>query len=118
MSDLPEKPSNWQQLTDKIFGEMQQWRSQHPHATFDQIEQAIDQHLAQLRSQMLADSAQDKTGTAEQPLKSIKCQKCGVKLHQRGKHTRYLITEDRQSIRLERHYLVCPKCGVGLFPPR
>ena len=34
---------------------MKEWRQQHPHATLREIEEAMDERLAQLRAGMLAD---------------------------------------------------------------
>src|SRR5947209_7728728 len=72
MSNLSEEPSNWNGLASKIFAEMEEWRIQHPQATFDAIEEAVDQRLAQLRTQMIADSSQANSGDNELNLKIIK----------------------------------------------
>jgi hypothetical protein len=34
---------------------MEKWREEHPQAKFVEIEEAVDQRLAQLRHQMIAD---------------------------------------------------------------
>jgi len=114
MSNLPEKQSKWNELTQVIFSEMEEWRTQHPKATFVEIETAIDQRLAKLRTKMLEDNSQSLAQNQKYP----KCEKCGEVLHKRGKHTRHLITEKGERVEIEREYLVCPHCGFGLFPPR
>lgn len=100
MSDLTEKPADWNKLAGKIFDEIQAWNTQHPEATFTQIEEALDQRLAHLRSQILAASIEAQNGSLEPTLKGSQCEKCGVKLHKRGKHSRRVITHHNQTIEL------------------
>src|SRR5262245_44404747 len=118
MPELSENKPPWSDFATQLFKEVQAWRSQHPRATFDEIEEAVDQRLARLKSQMLQDSSLTVTDQLEAKTgPSLLCEKCGVALHKRGKQKRSLLSEKGQTIRLERDYLVCPKCGVGLFPP-
>jgi ribosomal protein S27AE len=116
MSNLPEKEAEWDKIATKIFREVAEWNRAHPEAKFVEIEEAIDQKLARLRSQILKDSSEGKAVNSEQ--NRLKCGECGVKLHKRGKQKRRVLTEQGENLELEREYLVCPNCGVGLFPPR
>ncbi|NWJ45571.1 MAG: hypothetical protein HXX08_06810 [Chloroflexi bacterium] len=50
MTNLPEKQSKWKDLAQVIFSEMEERRAQHPKATFVELETAIDQRLAKLRT--------------------------------------------------------------------
>src|SRR5918912_3009770 len=111
MTDLPQKSAAWNELAQQIFAQMQEWHHQHREASFDEIEAAIDQGLARLRAQILTDSIQTAHNSSQLNPKILKCEKCGVKLYRRGKHSRQLITQAGQTIRLERDYLVCPDCG-------
>lgn len=116
MPSQPQKQPNWDKLAAKVFEEVQEWQKEHPQAKFVEIEAAIDQRLAKLRSQMLKDSTQGQPTNALTP--NPECEKCGVRLQKRGKRSRRVLSERGENIELERDYLVCPKCGVGLFPPR
>jgi hypothetical protein len=53
---MPCQPQNhlqWDKIAAKIFEEVQAWQEAHPEAKFVEIEEAIDQSLAKLRSQIL-----------------------------------------------------------------
>ena len=104
----------------ELAAERTAWRHQHPTATWQEIEQALDCRLAQARADLLtavahASSAADWRAAAptDQPL----CPDCGTPLHARGKHPRQLTTHGAQTVTLNRQYGVCPGCGTGLFPP-
>ena len=116
MPSQPEKRAEWDKVAAKVIEEVAEWRKTHPEAKFVEIEEAVDQRLAQLRNQMIADSSQSQAELEEE--KGTQCESCGVKLHKRGKQKRQLLSGQGGRIELEREYLVCPKCGVGLFPPR
>lgn len=116
----PHDPT-WQDLGSQAFTQVNQWRRQHPHATFSQIEQAADEHLARLRTQIIQDLAQDsplsdlaQLAATERPT----CTNCGATLQPRGRGKRVLTTNHEQDLTLERSYATCPDCGQGLFPPR
>ncbi len=73
MAESPDDP--WQTLSADIFSGMRDWRTQHPRATFREIELELDTRLARLRAQMLTDSALASAATdwaaappADQPL--------------------------------------------------
>ncbi|MCL5995158.1 MAG: hypothetical protein M1546_03780 [Chloroflexi bacterium] len=105
--------ANWQVQADEVITGVQAWRLAHPQATLKEIEQTIDQQLAALRAHMLADAAMASAVEAAQPV----CPACGGAMEWRGTHRRCLVTQHDQAVVLERHYAVCPTCGVGLFPP-
>ncbi|MGB8648558.1 MAG: hypothetical protein WCF84_25200 [Anaerolineae bacterium] len=121
MPTLDELETRWQPSSREVIRAMKEWRRQHPKATFQEIESALDQQLAQLRAEMLRDLAlsspnADLTQTlaTERPT----CPTCGVPLQAQGQQTRTLWTEHDQAIELRRSYATCPQCGAGLFPPR
>ena len=100
---------------------MTQWRTEHPHATLREIEEAVDQRMNQLRAQLIEDVA--RLGTtdrwsqrpeAERP----RCATCGTVLVARGEQARWLQTSGGEAIKLSRTYGTCPQCGEGFFPPR
>ena len=120
MPTLDELEARWQPLSQEVLHAMQEWRRQHPRATFQEIQSSLDAELARLRAQMLADLAVSspsadlpRLSESERPL----CPACGVRLAAQGDHTRTLVTEHDQTIALTRSYATCPQCGAGLFPP-
>ena len=46
-----------QRLVDDVMTGMKEWRLQHPRATFQEIESALDEELARVRARMLQDTA-------------------------------------------------------------
>jgi NMD protein affecting ribosome stability and mRNA decay len=121
MPTLDELESRWQPLSPQVIHAMKEWRRQHPRATLQEIEAALDTQLARLRAQMLQDTALTSSNAdlptmseAERP----RYPECGVRLEAQGTPIRTLVTEHDQTIELSRSYATCPQCGAGLFPPR
>jgi ribosomal protein S27AE len=120
MPTLDELEARWQPSSQQVIHAMKEWRRQHPKATFQEIETALDVQLARLRAQMVQDLALSSARAdlptmpeAERPT----CPGCGVALDAQGHQTRTLVTEHDQTIALSRSYATCPQCGAGLFPP-
>lgn len=109
----------WSGLSGEAMKQIKQWRLAHPQATLNQIEQALDGQLGQLRARLLEDLAQasDAAQLAERAAVPPRCPQCDEELIGRGQRVRELDTEQQQRLRLERTYATCPRCGVGLFPP-
>ena len=100
---------------------MTQWRKEHPKATWAEIEAMVDEHMNQLRAQLLQELVQmgesenwSKLPTEERP----RCASCGEPLWARGEQTRSIQTSGGQAVKLTRTYGTCPACGAGVFPPR
>ena len=100
---------------------MTQWRKDHPHATWAEIEAMVDEQINQVRAQLLEDLVQmgesedwRQLSVQERP----KCATCGEPLWGRGEQTRYIQTTGGQAVKLTRTYGTCPACGGGFFPPR
>jgi hypothetical protein len=115
-----ETMEGWHNLSQEVMVGMQQWRSQHPRATLREIEAELDRRLAGLRARMLQDTALQssavdwqETAAQEQPV----CPECGERLKASGWHPRELHSHGQEQIVLDRQYGVCPKCGLGFFPP-
>ncbi|GAC1644411.1 MAG: hypothetical protein NVS4B2_34060 [Chloroflexota bacterium] len=111
---------DWAVLSDEILTGVYEWRLQHPKATLTEIEAAIDERLARLRTKMLQDAALASAAanweTAvqdEQP----RCPQCQTHLQARGSQPRTLQTHGGHDLVLQRSYGVCPTCKAGLFPP-
>lgn len=112
--------ARWHAWSDEVITQMKEWRLQHPRATFQEIETALDERLARLRARMLEDAAlvsrtADLTTIPEE--ERLVCPHCGTRLELRGHPTRELLTNHDQTIELKRSYAVCPHCQWGVFPP-
>ena len=112
---------DWEALSAEILSGMREWRLQHPKATLDEIETALDQRLAHLRARLLQDLALQSTAAdwkQAAPTDRPVCRVCGTPLVLRGKRSRQLKTSGGQQVTLHRSYGLCPTCKQGLFPPR
>ena len=97
------------------------WRKAHPQATMAEIEDAVEEQVAQARAELIEELAQesklrDLRGLveAERP----RCEQCGSAIRAHGQQRRQLRGKGGRPVVLERSYAWCPTCGVGLFPPR
>src|SRR5438128_10395212 len=74
---------------------MTQWRKEHPHATWAEIEAAVDEQINQLRAQLIQDMVQtgEMEGWSQKPEQERpKCATCGKPLWARGEQTRCIQT--------------------------
>jgi len=116
--NTPELEKNWKAMGDEAISGMLEWRQQHPHATFREIEREVDERLAAMRARMLSDTAMVSKSTEWERAGNVPfCPECGTKIEKKGKRERHLKTRGGQEIELNREYGVCPKCGKGIFPP-
>jgi hypothetical protein len=108
----------WLAEAEPVFAQLATFNATHPHATWAEIEAAVDGALAGLRRELIADSVAghalaDFRGAAERP----RCPHCGMALQANGQRRREVITQDNEVVRIERTAGVCPGCGARLFPP-
>lgn len=99
---------------------MTQWRKEHPKATWQEIEAAVDEQINCLRAQLLEDLVQmgESEPWSQRPEEERpRCASCGKLLVARGDHARRLQTTGGEAVTLTRTYGTCPLCGVGFFPP-
>src|SRR5258708_108518 len=99
---------------------MTQWRKEHPHATWAEIEAAVDERMNQLRAQLIQEVVQmgETQEWSQQPEEERpRCATCGKPLSARGEQTRFIQTNGGEAVKLTRTYGTCPECGVGFFPP-
>ncbi len=99
---------------------MTQWRKEHPHATWAEIEAAVDERMNQLRAQLIQEVVQ--MGETEGwnqllPEERPKCATCDKPLWARREQTRFIQTTGGETVKLTRTYGTCPTCGVGFFLP-
>jgi len=107
----------WQRQAAQTMTAIAEWRESHPRATWSELETAVDDELAGLRTQLLTDSAVASAMTDPPRDARPPCPTCGGGLHDAGRHARRLVTERDEAVVLTRTYLRCPACGTGLFPP-
>jgi YgiT-type zinc finger domain-containing protein len=110
----------WQGWMDEIVVGMRRWRSDHPRASFDEIETALDEQIDRLRAKMLEEIALTSPAADLAALTSEarpRCPECGAGLQARGSQERTVVVQGDQALHLRRSYAVCPACGAGLFPP-
>lgn len=108
--------TSFQQASDTVSS----WRETHPRATFTDIENAVDEQLAQLRTTMIQDLAlESKLVDIKQltPKERPLCPGCGKPLAANGRQSRQLITHHDQKVKLARSKGYCRRCGVSFFPP-
>lgn len=108
----------------RLRTQLGQWRTAHPQATFEEIEDEVYRQVAvwyaslvgELAQAGAADGVGDGTemGGEEPP----RCAACGVGQRASGWRRRQVVTRMGATTTLERRYWVCPTCGAGLFPPR
>jgi DNA-directed RNA polymerase subunit RPC12/RpoP len=107
----------WLAETAERFAVLEVWRQAHPHATWAEIEAAVDAQLGPLRAQVLGETAMASDATTLDGPQRV-CPHCGQRLQAAGTRRRRLRSEGDAPIDLERRYARCPTCGTGLFPPR
>lgn len=111
---------DWSSLSADLLQGVYEWRLQHPTATLTELETAIDERLARLRTKMLHDAALATPAAdwrAAAPEERPHCPHCHLPLQPRGTQPRTLQTHGGRDLVLERSYGVCPACAAGLFPP-
>jgi hypothetical protein len=99
---------------------LRQWRREHPQATFDEIEDAVQQEIVALQAQLVEEVLAASPAAADGepvPAAGPLCAGCGTPMQRSGQRTRTVLSRLGQPIPLERAYYVCPACGAGLFPP-
>jgi ribosomal protein L34E len=119
--DCGELQQGWQDGFVPVAEAMAQWRQEHPRATLREIEDALDERLATLRSRMLTDTVQTSAAAHFEGLPASqrpRCPRCDAPLVSRGKRDRVLQTTQGQELRIRRDYGSCPSCETALFPPR
>jgi hypothetical protein len=110
----------WEKLAREVFSGVKDWRAQNPKATFSEIEEEVDEMLADLRVKMMEDVAlasRAKDLADVQEGEPIACTICGNGLREKGMQRRMLTTQNGKQVHLERSYGYCPTCMVGFFPP-
>jgi len=99
---------------------MTQWRKEHPKATWQEIEAAVDERINQLRAQMIQDVIQmgETQDWSQHPEEERpRCATCGEPLLARGTQTRLPPDHRRRSGQAEAHLWHLPELWGRLFSP-
>lgn len=100
---------------------LDEWRAAHPKATLREIEAAVDEQMAKVRAEMVGELAR-RSALADlaalAPEERPRCERCRVPLVASGRRRRRLKGPGDEEVTLDRSYAVCPRCDLGLFPPR
>jgi len=111
---MNEEQSMSLEAEEGIHARLATWRQAHPQATFDEIEEAVQQEIARYQAQLVDEVIGTAAGDAvERPV----CATCGERMRPCGRRQRAVLCRLGQPVTLERDYYVCPACGAGLFPP-
>lgn len=105
----------WQELGQGTDDELAQWHTDHPRATFAQIEDQVDRQLSALRAKLIEQMTQHAPVPAAA---EARCPTCGGRVTSKGTRSRKLTTASEQTVELTRERVYCPACEVGFFPPR
>ncbi len=102
----------------EIGDRLRQWRREHPHATFDEIDAEVARQYDLVQAAVVAElSAAAPAGSVDAVSEAVCCPQCQTTMQRRGRRTRRIPTRRGVPVALTRDYYVCPACGTGLFPP-
>ena len=119
-TDLAAVALDGEALAAEVLVGIKDWRTQHPRATFTEIEEELDRELSRLRTRLLEDVALASAatdGARASGEAGATCPTCGGALVARGQATRAVTVTHNQTVTLPREYAVCSACGAGVFPP-
>lgn len=120
MADDP-MVTHWQdELLQEAFRDLSDWQQAHPKATFAQIEDAVEERIADVRARLTEDLVRAKVSAHEAGRGNDTpptCPTCGKPMESRGEHERTVTIRGNRGVRVRRPYLACPACNAGLFPP-
>lgn len=118
---MSEQQDKWRDLQERVNAAIEEWRREHPEATLTEIEEAVDSRIAEVRTKMVEDLAQEgRTADLKRLTKEERprCPRCGQPVVANGKGRRTLKTYRGQIIELERDQAYCTHCEVTFFPSR
>jgi predicted RNA-binding Zn-ribbon protein involved in translation (DUF1610 family) len=110
----------WDEMAAAVLTGFREWRVQHPRATLQEIEAALDARWARVRARVVADAAMASAARdlrEEPPGTRPVCPDCGGRLVLSGHEERVLTTTYEQAIALDRSAALCTACGRRVFPP-
>ena len=109
-----DKRAKWASELAAIGEELDRWETAHPEATMREIELRVEQAMAQLGVQIMADIAMGRETTMRPA--DMRCPKCGNPTIRRGRRERQLKGAHDEAVVVTRGYVTCRECGHGFFP--
>ena len=85
-----------QQESEPIFAHIAKWREEHPHATMAEIEQAVDEQMQSLRTQVLQEAGPLEEQSTSSASNRERYPECHVPMQARGQRSRRLQTQGGQ----------------------
>ena len=112
---------SWEKRFKEESEKIIQWRGEKKKASFNEIENQVEEGLARIRAKMLSElvaesDLRDFKGLAKK--ERPKCPSCGEGLSSNGKQKRKLVTTREEELEIERSKGYCHQCQVSFFPPR
>src|SRR5579872_2464676 len=82
--------ARWQALVEEIMSGMRDWRTAHPHASFRELEAAVNERLDRVRAHLLEAAALASPAAELRDAAGARkaCPQCGQPLTSRGTHAR------------------------------
>ena len=111
----------WDEVYGEVKAEMVQWRDKNQKATFNKIEEMVDENLSKLRREILEGLVMNsqQVNISQLPAeKRAECPVCNKALVSNGQQKRKLITTYNHKIEIERSQGKCPECSGTFFPSR
>ena len=117
---MPDDPgvTQCQKMLEDTLRQLADWQRATPRATFAEIEDAVEEQVAQFRAHLIADLLNARSAGERAAGERTTCPECGKAMEQRGEKEREVTVRGNRTVRFRRHQTVCPACGAGLFPPR
>jgi hypothetical protein len=104
----------WTGEMASIGEELERWEAEHRDATMRDIELRVEQAMAQLGVQIMAELAM--TRERRSSGEAVCCPRCEGPTIRRGRRQRQLKGAHDESVVLTRGYVTCQQCGHGFFP--
>jgi len=90
------------------------WHTEHPDATWDELELEVLQLRQRFGAQLAQTLAQHRA--ERKPVPGPVCPECGKDMHYKGPKARQLVSMLGE-VTLKRGYYYCAECGQSVFPP-
>jgi len=96
-----------------MYDELAKWREGNGQASYDELAEQVRVKRQMLMGELLKGLA-TQSGEGNLAIERT-CEKCGGRLHAKGKKRRTVLHAEGQAV-LERGYYQCDQCGHGFFP--
>jgi hypothetical protein len=112
--NLEKEQAEFMAAVAEMYGELRQWRANHPGASFDEIASQVTPRRRALMGRLLVQLA-GQHGDGE-VIEGVSCPDCGQAMSYKGTPSRDVLHKEGER-ELVRAYYYCAQCKTGLFPP-